>query len=291
MYPMSFEYHRPSTVEQALELLTEHGQDAKLLAGGHSLIPLMKFRLAQPAHLIDIGRILQLSGIRQEDGSVIVGAVTTHYAIESSAVLKDSFAILPEVASKVGDQQVRNIGTIGGSLAHADPAADWPALVLALGAEFRVIGPRGERWIPADDFFVDLLTTALAPDEVLTEIRFPRPPQGAGVAYEKHTHPASRFAVCGVAALVVPAGGGRCKEARVGVTGVAPKAARARGVEEALAGKLLDYDSIAAAAERAAEGIEIQEDLQGSVAYKAHLTCVYTRRALERAASRMKSGV
>ena len=286
MYPATFEYHRPSTLKQAVRLLAEHGADAKLLAGGHSLIPLMKFRLAQPAHVIDIRRIEGLAGIREEQGRVVIGALTTHYEVESHAGLRDSYPILPEVAAKIGDQQVRNLGTIGGSLSHSDPAADWPALVLALGAELRAVGPRGKRKIPADEFFVDLLTTALAPDEVLTEVRFPRLPAGAGVAYEKHTHAASRFAVVGVAALVVPGRGKACKEARVGVTGVGAKATRARGVEEALAGKPLDAATIATAAEKAPDGIDITADLQGSVEYKAHLTRVYARRALEKAAGR-----
>jgi carbon-monoxide dehydrogenase medium subunit len=286
MYPASFEYHRPSTLEEAIGLLSEHGEDAKLLAGGHSLIPLMKFRLTQPAHLIDMRRIDGLKGIRQEQDAVVIGALTTHYQIESSDALKSSFPILAEAAAKIGDPQVRNLGTIGGSLAHADPAADWPALVLALGAELHIVGPTAGRVIPADEFFVDLLTTSLAPDEVLAEVRFPLPPASAGAAYEKHTHAASRFAVCGVAALVVPGDGGTCREARVAVTGVGPKATRARGVEEALAGKKLDAQSIAAAAEKGADGIDITADLQGSVEYKAHLARVYTRRALEKAAGR-----
>ena len=287
MYPASFEYHRPGTVEEAVRLLGTHKDDAKLLAGGHSLIPLMKLRLSSPKHVIDIGRVSGLSGIRDESGAIVIGALTTHYTVESNASLKTKCPVLAEAAAMIGDPQVRNLGTIGGSLAHADPAADWPAVVLALGAELKAIGPRGARTIKADDFFKDLLTTALAPDEVLTEIRIPVPAAGSGTAYVKHPHPASRFAVVGVAA-VVTASGGKCQAASVAVTGVGPKATRAKGVEAALAGKPLDAQSIAAAAEKAADGISMTADLQGSVEYKQHLTRVYTRRALEAAAARTR---
>jgi carbon-monoxide dehydrogenase medium subunit len=286
MYPASFEYHRPGTVEEAVKLLSSHKDDAKLLAGGHSLIPIMKLRLATPKHIVDIRKISGLAGVREEAGAFVIGAMTTHYAVESNAAVKAKCPVLAEAAALIGDPQVRNWGTIGGSLAHADPAADWPALVLALGAEIKAVGPKGARTIKADDFFKDLMTTALGPDEVLTEVRIPVPPAGAGAAYQKHPHPASRFAVVGVAAVLVGSGG-RCERASVAVTGVGPKATRAKGVEGALAGKALDAATIAAAAEKAAEGIQATADLQGSVEYKQHLTRVYTRRALEAAAGRM----
>jgi carbon-monoxide dehydrogenase medium subunit len=287
MYPASFEYHRPGSVEEAVGLLTRYKDDAKLLAGGHSLIPMMKLRLAQPKHLVDIRRIGGLSGIREEGGATVIGALTTHYTIESNASLKTKCPILPEAGAMIGDPQVRNQGTIGGSLAHSDPAADWPAVILALGAELKAVGPKGARTIKAQDFFKDLLTTALAPDEVLTEIRIPALPAHTGAAYVKHPHPASRFAVVGVAA-VVTVEGGRCKEAHVAVTGVGSRATRAKGVEAALAGKALDAAGISAAAAKAADGIEMSADLQGSVEYKRHLTQVYARRALEAAAGRVK---
>ncbi len=289
MYPASFEYHRVATVEEAVGLLTRHKDDAKLLAGGHSLIPMMKLRLAQPKHLVDIGRVKTLSGIREEGGHFVIGALTTHYAVESSAAIKQKCPMLSEAAAMIGDPQVRNYGTIGGSVAHADPAADWPAVLLALGAEIKAVGPKGARTIKADDFFKDLFTTALGPDEVLTEIHIPTGGHG-GAAYVKHPHPASRFAVCGVAAAVTLDGTGKCKSAHVGVTGVGSKATRAKGVEAALAGKTLDTAAITAAAQKAADGIDINADLQGSVEYKAHLTRVYTRRALERAVERAKGG-
>ncbi len=194
---------------------------------------------------------------------------------------------MPEAAALIGDPQVRNYGTIGGSVAHSDPAADWPAVMLALGAEVKAVGPKGARTIKVDDFFKDLFTTALGPDEILTEIRIPTGGHG-GAAYMKHPHPASRFAVCGVAAAVTLDSSGKCTAARVGVTGVGSHAIRAKGVEAALTGKALDAAAIAAASEKAAEGIEINADLQGSVEYKAHLTRVYTRRAIERAIERAK---
>jgi aerobic carbon-monoxide dehydrogenase medium subunit len=287
MYPASFEYHRPATVEEAVRLLGTHKDDAKLLAGGHSLIPLMKLRLTTPKHVIDLRRVTGLSGIREEGGTIVIGALTTYYAIESNAALKTKCPLLPEAAAQIGDPQVRNWGTIGGSIAHADPAADWPAVVLALGAEFRATGPKGARTIKAEDFFKDVMTTALGPDEVLTEIRIPALASGSGTAYVKHPHPASRFAVVGVAAILTVSGG-TCQKASVAVTGVGPKASRAKGVEAAIQGKSLDAQTIAAAAQKAADGIEMNADLQGSVEYKEHLTRVYAKRALEAAAGRAK---
>jgi carbon-monoxide dehydrogenase medium subunit len=288
MYPASFEYHRPASIDEAVALLARHGEEAKLLAGGHSLIPLMKFRLAQPAHLVDLGRIAGLAGIRVGKDAVVIGALTTHHYVASSPAVRQSLPLLAEAAAGIGDQQVRNCGTIGGSLAHADPAADWPAVTLALGARMKVTGPSGSRTIPADEFFLDLLTTALRPDEVLTEVQVPIPPAGSGCAYVKHPHPASRFALCGVAVRLVPGAGGTCKDVRVGVTGVGARATRAGAVEQALDGLAPDVAAIAAAAERADQGIEMSADLQGGVEYKRHLTRVTTRRALKRAAGKMK---
>jgi carbon-monoxide dehydrogenase medium subunit len=289
MYPATFEYHRPGSVDEAVRLLSTHKDDAKLLAGGHSLVPIMKLRLATPKHVIDLRKISGLSGIREDGGAIVIGAMTTHYAIESSAPVKSKCPILSEAAAMIGDPQVRNWGTIGGSIAHADPAADWPAVVLALGAEIKATGPKGARTIKADDFFKDVMTTALGPDEVLTEVRIPVPAAGSGMAYVKHPHPASRFAVVGVAA-VVTVSGGKCQAASVAITGVGAKASRAKGVEAALQGKALDAATIAAAAEKAADGIQMSADLQGSVEYKQHLTRVYTRRALEAAAGRAGGG-
>ena len=289
MYPASFEYHRAASVEEAVSLLTRYKDDAKLLAGGHSLIPMMKLRLAQPKHLIDFGRVGGLSGIKEEGGHFAIGALTTHYAVESNAAIHKKCPMLSEAAALIGDPQVRNYGTVGGSVAHSDPAADWPAIMLALGAEFKAVGPKGARTVKADDFFKDLFTTALHADEVLTEIHVPTEGHG-GAAYMKHPHPASRFAVCGVAASVSLDGSGKCTAARVGITGVGSHAVRAKGVEAALTGHTLDAATIQAASQKAADGIEINADLQGSVEYKAHLTRVYTRRAIEKAVERAKGG-
>ena len=290
MYPAAFEYHRPTSVQEALGLLAKHQDDAKLLAGGHSLIPLMKFRLAQPKHVIDLGGVGGLAGVREEKGAVVIGALTTHATIEHSALLKGKCPILPEAAARIGDPQVRNMGTIGGSLAHADPAADWPAVILALGAELKAVGPTEERTIKADDFFKDLLTTALQPNEILVEIRVQLPQAKSGAAYVKFPHPASRFAVVGVAALLTLDAKGACQRASVALTGIGPKATRAKGVEAALTGKALDAKALEAAAEKAPEGIAIQADLQGSEEYKAHLARVFTRRALEAALARAEAG-
>ena len=284
MYPAQFDYHSPASVQEAISLLGRLKDDAKVLAGGHSLLPMMKLRLAQPKHLIDLRKVPGLSGIKEDGGAIAIGALTTHYAVESSSLLKQKCPLLTETAGTIGDPQVRNMGTIGGSLAHADPAADYPAAVIALGAELVAEGPKGKRTIKVDDFFKGLLTTALQPQEILVEIRIPAWPAGTGTAYMKFPHPASRFAVVGVAALVTADG----KKVGVGITGAGTKATRARGVEAALAGKPLDAATIKAAAEKAADGVDVQADLQGSVEYKTHLLKVYCRRALEAALSRAK---
>ncbi|OFW29933.1 MAG: carbon monoxide dehydrogenase [Acidobacteria bacterium RIFCSPLOWO2_02_FULL_65_29] len=276
MYPAPFEYLRPATIDEAIALLVTHGEDAKILAGGHSLIPAMKLRLAQPRYIVDIGRIRGMSHIRETAGRIVVGAMATHDAIERSALLREKCPLLPETAGHIGDVQVRNKGTIGGSLAHADPAGDWPAAVLALDADIELAGPRGRRTVKADGFFVDLLTTATAPDEVLVEIRVPI--TSAKVAYEKTEQKASGFAIAGVA-VVVEQGG-----VRVGVTGVAAKAYRAKAVERALAGQSAPTaEGIARAAALAAERVEALGDIHASPEYRLHLAEVNTARALRRA--------
>ena len=284
MYPAQFDYHSPASVQEAISLLGRLKDDAKVLAGGHSLLPMMKLRLAQPKHLIDLRKVPGLSGIKEDGGAIAIGALTTHYAVESSSLLKQKCPLLTETAGTIGDPQVRNMGTIGGSLAHADPAADYPAAVIALGAELVAEGPKGKRTIKADDFFKGLLTTAIQPDEIIVEIRIPSWPAGTGMSYMKFPHPASRFAVVGVAAVVTADG----KKVGVGITGAGTKAVRAKGVEAALAGKTLDAATLKAAAEKAADGVDVQADLQGSVEYKTHLLKVYCRRALEAALSRAK---
>jgi carbon-monoxide dehydrogenase medium subunit len=285
MYPAQFEYHKASTVKEALDLLGKYKDEAKLLAGGHSLLPAMKLRLAQPKHLIDIGKVSGLSGVKEDGGTLVIGAMTTHYAIESSALLKSKCPLLPEVAGHIGDPMVRNMGTIGGSLAHADPAADWPAAAIALNADLVAEGPKGKRTIKADDFFKGLLTTALADDEILTEIRVPATAANVKSAYVKFPHPASRFAVVGVAA-VLTMDGGKVSKASIGITGAGSKAVRAKGVEAAITGKAADAASIQAAAEKGADGVDVQPDLQGSEEYKKHLLKVFSKRAIEAAAAK-----
>lgn len=288
MIPAQFDYVAPATLDEALSQLAERTDDAKILAGGHSLIPAMKLRLAQPAMLIDLGRIKDLSYIREENGQIRIGAMTTHYQLEASARLREICPLLPECAAQIGDVQVRNKGTIGGSLAHADPAADWPAAIIALEAEMIAVSAQGERAISASDFFVDMLTTALEPNEILREIRINAPQGRTGQAYMKVPQPASGFAVVGVAVHLTRGDDGRCLAANVGITGVAAKAYRADGVENALAGSTLDEQSIASAAEHAADGIEANADLYASAEYRRHLAQVYTRRAVWMAAARAK---
>lgn len=286
MIPAQFDYVVPKTLDEAMALLAQHLDEAKILAGGHSLIPAMKLRLAQPQLLIDIGRIKDLAYIREADGQICIGAMTTHYQIESSKSLKKICPLLPECASHIGDVQVRNCGTIGGSLAHSDPAADWPAATIALNAELIAVSNKGERKIKADDFFVDLLTTALEPSEILREIRINKPAGRTGQAYVKMHHPASGFAVVGVAANLAVDDDGKCKNASIGITGVSSKAYRAAAVEPALVGSKLDEKIAASAASHAADGVDVNGDLFASADYRRHLAEVYTRRAIQAAASR-----
>ncbi|MBI2526922.1 MAG: xanthine dehydrogenase family protein subunit M [Candidatus Rokubacteria bacterium] len=283
MYPAQFDYHTPGTLKEALDLLGKYKEEAKLLAGGHSLLPAMKFRLARPAHLVDLRKVPGLAGIKEEGGTLVIGAMTTHWAVESSPVVKGRCPVLAQTAAQIGDPMVRNLGTIGGSLSHADPAADYPATIIALSAEMVLEGARGRRTVKADDFFKGLMTTAVGPDEILSEVRVPVCGPGVGCAYLKFPHPASRFAVVGVAA-VLTLDGGKVGKAGIGITGAGTRAVRARGVEAALQGKTLDTATIQAAAERAPEGVDVQADLQGSVEYKQHLLRVFAKRAIEAAA-------
>lgn len=285
MIPAQFDYVAPKTLAEAVTLLAQNGDDAKLLAGGHSLIPAMKLRLAQPRLLIDIGRIRDLSYIREEGGQIRIGAMTTHYQLEASSELKQSCPLLPDCAGHIGDVQVRNKGTIGGSLAHSDPAGDWPAAIIALRAELVVVGSSGERSISADDFFVDFLTTALQPSEILREIRIQKPQGRFGHAYRKVAHPASGFAVVGVAVNLAFGNDGSCTAAGVGVTGVGSNAYRASGTEAALVGKSVDDSAIQSAAGLVCENVDANADLYASEDYRRHLAKVHTRRALEAAAA------
>jgi carbon-monoxide dehydrogenase medium subunit len=284
--PAAFDYHPATSVDEAIALLQQYGDEAKLLAGGHSLLPTMKLRLAQPGHLIDLGRISGLSYIREDGGVVAVGAMTRYVDIERSEVLEKYFALLPEGVAQIGDPQVRNRGTIGGSIAHSDPAADTPGIVLALRADIVAKGPNGVRTIKADDFFMDLFQTALQPDEVITEIRFPKPPAHTGSAYTKLANKASHYAVVGCAAVVTLDSNGTCTSASVVITGASVKPTRASAVEAGLVGKKLGEATIANAASHAADGLEVVSDIHGSQEYRTQMATVLARRVVARAAER-----
>jgi len=288
MIPAAFDYEAPATLEEAVSLLASDPDGAKILAGGHSLIPAMKLRLAQPQLLVDIARIKLLSYIREDGDQILIGATTTHYQLESSNLLKQICPLIPACAASIGDVQVRNKGTIGGSIAHSDPAGDWPAAMLALDADLVLVGPNGERTVKAANFFVDLLTTDLQPGEILREIRVAKPSGRFGQAYQKVPHPASGFAVVGVAVNLALNDDGSCKAAQIGVTGVDVKAYRAKSVEAALAGKILDEQTITDAAAHVCDGVDPNADLYASGEYRCHLAQVHTRRAIEAAKANAK---
>jgi carbon-monoxide dehydrogenase medium subunit len=282
-----FEYHRPANLAEAIALLGELGDDAKVIAGGQSLVPLLCMRFAQPRHLIDIRRIGSIGRIREERDALVVGAAVTHATIERSALVRSRMPILSEVAGMIGDPAVRNMGTIGGNLALADPASDWPAVTLALGADVAVAGAQGERRIAASRFSRGLLVTAIEPTEMMTSIRFPVPPLRTGSAYAKHAHPASRFAICGVAALITLDDAGLISRARIAITGLGQTPGRAAAAEEALLYRRPEAAVIEAAAALAANGLDLRADANGTVAYKSQLARVHTRRAIARALERV----
>jgi carbon-monoxide dehydrogenase medium subunit len=289
MIPAAFEYEAPTELAQAIDRLAKSGGEAKVLAGGQSLIPLMKFRLAQPARIIDIGRIPGLSYIR-ENGELRIGALTREVDLEESAVIRDRYPIVADTAAVIADPIVRNLATLGGNVAHADPANDHPATLLAVRASVVVRGPRGERVIPIDDFFVDTFTTSLTADEIVTEIRIPRAAPQSGGAYVKFERKVGDFAIVGVAAHLLVDGKGNVATAGIGLTNVGPTAIRARRAEEALRGRVPDDKAIAAAADAAAAEAQPVSDLRGPVEYKRDLVRVLTTRALRRAVARAKGG-
>lgn len=277
MIPQSFEYSTPSSLAEALRLLAD-GR-AKALAGGMSLIPLMKLRLAAPEHLVDLRRLADLNYVREDAGTIRVGATTTHDQIQNSALLKAKCPLLSETAACIGDPQVRNMGTLGGSAAHADPSADYPAALLALDAQLRLASPGAERTVPAADFFLDSFTTALKPGEIIVEVIVPVEASGTGVRYEKLAHPASGFAVVGVAVRLRKSGG-RISLARIGVTGLGGHAYRASAAEAKLAGSAGTPDDLQKAAAAVGDGVEANSDLYASAEYRRHLAKVYAARAL-----------
>jgi len=289
MIPSAFEYLRPTSLAEATRLLAANPDDAKILSGGHSLIPMMKLRLANPSVLIDIGRLDELRGIREEDGTIVLGANTTHYDAESSALLQQRCPLMSETAAAIGDVQVRNAGTIGGSIAHADPAADWPAAVLALDAQITLVNNSGSRTVGATDFFLELLTTAMESDEILTEIRVPANPDRTGSAYLKVAQPASGFALTGVAAQVTLGSDNTVQQVAVAVTGVDNTAFRASATENALRGQAATEAAIEQAANLATDGVEGTDDIHASAEYRLHLTRVYTKRALSQAVQRAQA--
>ena len=286
MIPASFDYHAPGSVEEAVEILRGYDGDAKVLAGGHSLLPLLKLRFLQPAALVDIGRVPGLAYIRPDGDAIAIGALTTYNDVERSTDLARQARVLTDAAALVADVQVRNRGTFCGSLAHADPAGDPPAVAFALDAELQVQGPNGSRVVGVDDWFVDTLQSALEPDEVLTGVRLPMPPARSGSAYRKFEQPASHYALVGIAALVSLAEDGSVARCRVGVTGVGPIAYRASGVETALQGSRPDEAALREAAAHVTDGVDVLGDLHASPRYRGHVASVYTQRALAAAIAR-----
>ena len=284
MYSSNVDYYRATSVSDAIKALQKN-KGAKLLAGGHSLIPAMKLRVANPPMLVDIGRLKSLHGIKVSKKEVKIGALTTHAAIAASEELQAACPILVEAATQIADRQVRNRGTIGGSIAHADPAGDWPAAILALDAEIQVTGPSGERWVRCDEFFLGLLMSVLEPDELVTAIKVPVTGNDK-TAYLKAAPRSSGFAVVGIAVRLGVNESGNCTHAAVGITGVTDKAYRPQRVEQLLAGRKLDDNAIEAAAGEATRNVEVIEDINGSAEYRKHLTEVYLARAIRTALSR-----
>ena len=280
MITAPFDYEAPESLEEAIRMLHENGEDAKLLAGGHSLLPLMKLRLAAPTILVDLRKLPGLHGIQQSGGGWRIGPMTRHADLENT----NELGVVARAASVIADQQVRNRGTIGGSIAHGDPASDLPTVLLALEGEVTARGPDGERTIAAADMFQDYLTTALAHDEVITEVRLPDV-SSYGFGYQKFTRRAEDWAMVGVCALVSRAPDGTCDDVRIGLTQMGATPLRASAAEEALRGSNLDDAAIAGAAEHAADGTDPPGDLNATPDYKRHLARVLTRRALEEAAS------
>jgi carbon-monoxide dehydrogenase medium subunit len=290
MIPRSFEYYAPATAEEAIGLLQQLGPEAKILSGGMSLIPLMRLRLAAPRQVIDINRIAGLAEIGETDGFLMIGALTREAELEASELVRAKYPILTATAAVIGDPLVRNRATVGGNLAHADPANDHPATMLALGAEVVASGPTGERRIPITSFFTGFFATALAPDEILTAIRVPIPPPRSGGAYVKLERKVGDFATAGVAAQLTLGGDDICEQVRIGLTNVGSIPIEARQAEEALRGKRPEPEVIRQAAQLAAEASDPSTDLRGSVEYKRDLVRVLTVRALNRALEQARRG-
>lgn len=282
MIPGSFEYFAPRSIPEAIEILSAHREDVKVLSGGQSLLPLMKMRLSKPGYLVDIGRIPGLDTMVEESNNLIVGALVTHDQIEHSELLQKRCPLLPQTAATIADVQIRNRGTIGGSIAHADPAGDMPAAIMALDAEIKVVGPSGERWIKSNDFFLGLLMSVLEPDELVSAVRVPVTDNDK-TAYLKAAPRSSGFAVVGVAVRMGMDASGTCTHAALGITGITDKAYRPTRTEEILTGQKLDSKTIEEAAAESTRNVDVIEDINGSSEYRTHLTHVYVTRALQAA--------
>ena len=286
MIPRAFEYFDPPTLDAAVGLLQQYGEDAKLMAGGQSLLPMMKLRMVSPAVVVDLWRVPDLDAITQDNGVVRIGAMTTHYALHSSPVIQSTLPALADAARVVGDPLVRNLGTIGGSAAHAAWNADYPAVLVALGAEILAVGPDGERKIPATDFFTDTFTTCLKPAEIVTEISIPSPGGLDRNTYMKLSRRGTDFAIVGVAAALTREDGGRCADARIVLTGVGNTPVRATEAEEILKAGPLDTERIQAAGEAARRNLDPPSDVQADARYRVDVTGVYVRRAVTAAWNR-----
>ena len=289
MIPAAFDYHQPGTLAEALKLLKQYGDDAKVLSGGQSLLPLLKLRLGAAGHLVDIGRIPGLEYIKEDGGFLKIGGRTKEAAIEASELVHKKYPILADTAAVIADPLVRNLATVGGNLAHGDPANDHPATMLALGATVVATGPRGERTIPIDKFFTGLFSTALAPDEILTEIRIPTPPARSGGAYVKLERKVGDFATAAAAAQVTLGGGGEVARAGIALTNAGPTPVEATAAESYLQGKKPDAAAIAEAAMVAAQAAQPEADRRGTVEYKREMARVLTARALKRAVERAQT--
>lgn len=290
MIPGSFDYHAPRTVEETLPLLAEHRGDAKVLAGGQSLVPMMRFRLAEPSVLVDVNGVSALSGSEESGGQLRLGAMVRHAEVEHSELASRRYPLLAEAASLIADPLVRNLGTVGGSLVHADPAGDWGAVMLACDAELVARSRDGERTIAIDDFFLGPFTTSLEADELLVEVRIPRSGGRSGGAYEKLERKVGDFATVGVAAQVELDEDGACRSAGLGLTAVGPSSLRAEEAEDALVGGALEGDRVEEAARLAAEASRPTSDNRGSADYKRDMVRVLTERALRRATERARKG-
>ncbi len=287
MIPGTFEYHAPTSLADAVSLLAQYGENAKILAGGHSILPMMKLRFAEPAHLIDINGINELRGVREEGGQIYIGAMTTETQLIASQLLWDKCPLIPEAAKQIADPQVRNKGTIGGDIVHGDPGNDHPAIMMAVGASFVLAGAKGERTVAADGFFLGTYSTQLDEGEILTEIQVPVPPAGSGYSFSKLKRKTGDFATA-AAAVQLQMSGDTCSQINITMINVGPMALKASDAEQHLTGKVIDETLIIEAAEKAMAICDPVEDLRGDVEYKTHMAGEMVRRAIRQAVSRAK---